>query len=353
MSVKFYLRLLMLLFTGACGYIGSSVARYFLEYTDYQIWIVDNLSTGFSIHAEILKKLYPDRVYFDQIDLKESAKLELALQEKEAQGHQVIGVLHFAAKILVEESTHKPLEYYENNTLNTLKLAQFCLQHSIKYFLFSSSAAIYKASVEPVQESAPLDPLNPYGASKMMSERMLLDISLTSTLKCIILRYFNVAGALHFNDYTNSLALGQRTQNATHLIKIACECAVGKRPSMAIFGSDYPTPDGTCIRDYIHIDDLALAHLEAFKTLLHTKQSEVYNVGYGRGYSVAEVVDKVKEISGINFLVQNQGRRAGDPSSLIANAHKILTQTAFRPRFDSLDLIIQSAYEWEKYLNKC
>ncbi|BCD46581.1 UDP-glucose 4-epimerase GalE [Helicobacter suis] len=343
----------MLLFTGACGYIGSSVARYFLEYTAYKIWIVDNLSTGFAIHAEILKKLYPDRVYFDQIDLKESAKLEFALQEKEAQGHQIIGVLHFAAKILVEESTHKPLEYYENNTLNTLKLAQLCLQHNIKYFLFSSSAATYKASTEPVSENAPLDPLNPYGASKMMSERMLLDISLASALKCVILRYFNVAGAIHFNDYKNALALGQRTQNATHLIKIACECAVGKHLSMAIFGSDYPTPDGTCIRDYIHIDDLALAHLEAFKTLLEKQTSEVYNVGYGRGYSVAEVINKVKEISGVNFLVRKQGRRAGDPSSLIANPHKILAQTAFKPRFCSLDLIVQSAYEWEKYLSKC
>ncbi|WP_104750126.1 UDP-glucose 4-epimerase GalE [Helicobacter cynogastricus] len=336
----------MLVFTGGCGYIGSSVARLFLERTDYKILLVDNLSTGFEIHAQTLKHYHPERIEFALLDLKDTQALDTLFKSKRNQGQEIKGVLHFAAKLLVEESTRLPLAYYENNVCNTLQLAKLCAQHDIQYFLFSSSAAVYGQACAHVSEQTSLDPINPYGASKMMSERILLD----SPLSCAILRYFNVAGATHFNDYSTLFGLGQRAQNATHLIKIACECATHKRSSMGIFGTDYPTPDGTCVRDYIHIDDLALAHLEAFNTLLKTSQSEIYNVGYGRGYSVREVIEKVKEISGVDFKVKLQGRRAGDPASLIADNTKILSQTAFKPQFDNLENIIKSAYEWEKYL---
>ncbi|WP_286348636.1 UDP-glucose 4-epimerase GalE [Helicobacter felistomachi] len=340
----------MLLFTGACGYIGASVARLFLEQTDYKIWIVDNLSTGFEIHAQTLKHLYPERVFFDLLDLSDMDKLESHLTAKQAQGHRLQGVLHFAAKLLVEESTRLPLDYYTNNTLNTLQLAKLCVKHKIKHLVFSSTAAVYGQTTQVVDENAPLEPINPYGASKMMSERILLDTAKVAPFACALLRYFNVAGATHFNDYSSPFALGHRAKNATHLIKVACECATHKRPSMAIFGDDYPTPDGTCVRDYIHIDDLALAHLEAFKTLQVENKSQIYNVGYGRGYSVAEVVAKVKEISGVDFKVQMQGRRPGDPASLIADNHKILTHTAFKPQYANLETIIKSAYVWEQYL---
>lgn len=340
----------MLLFTGACGYIGSSVARLFLERTAYKILIVDNLSTGFKIHAQTLQRLYPDRVEWCMLDLHESLVLDHLLQEKRDQGCAILAILHFAAKIMVEESVRMPLSYYENNTCNTLQLAKCCIKHQIKYFVFSSTAAVYGENDRVIGEETPLNPINPYGASKMMSERILLDTSQAEDFHCAILRYFNVAGATHFNDYNTPFALGQRAKNATHLIKIACECAVFKRSSMGIFGEDYPTPDGTCIRDYIHIDDLALAHLQAFKTLLSTQKSAIYNVGYAKGYSVKEVIAKVKEISGVDFKVESLSRRAGDPSSLVADNTKILTHTPFKPAFDSLDTIIKSAYEWEKYL---
>ncbi|WP_120952891.1 UDP-glucose 4-epimerase GalE [Helicobacter sp. L8] len=340
----------MLVFTGGCGYIGSSVARLFLERTDFKILILDNLSTGFEIHAKALKHHYKERVEFLKLDLKDTQALDALLHSKRDQGQNIKGVLHFAAKLLVEESTRLPLAYYENNTLNTLQLAKLCVQHGIKHFLFSSTAAVYGQTNQLVDEQAPLSPINPYGASKMMSERILLDTAKVAPFSCAILRYFNVAGATHFNDYHSPHALGHRAPNATHLIKVACECATHKRPFIAIFGNDYPTPDGTCVRDYIHIDDLALAHLEAFKTLRTENTSQIYNVGYGRGYSVAEVVAKVKEISGVDFKVQMQGRRTGDPASLIANNAKILKHTGFKPQFDSLESIVKSAYVWEQYL---
>ncbi|WP_104751504.1 UDP-glucose 4-epimerase GalE [Helicobacter salomonis] len=340
----------MLVFTGACGYIGASVARWFLERTNHHILIIDNLSTGFEIHAQTLKHYYPKRVEFIKLDLCDTKALNTLLQHKRDQGQIIKGVLHFAAKLLVEESTRLPLAYYENNTLNTLQLAKLCVQHGIKHFLFSSTAAVYEQSEHAINEQTSLNPINPYGASKMMSERILLDTASTAPFSCAILRYFNVAGATHFNDYTTPFGLGQRTLNATHLIKIACECATFKRPSMGIFGTDYPTPDGTCIRDYIHIDDLASAHLNAFEALLSTSKSAIYNVGYGRGYSVREVIAKVKEVSGVDFKVELQARRAGDPSCLVADNRKILNHTNFKPAFDSLDTIVKSAYEWEKYL---
>ena len=217
-------------------------------------------------------------------------------------------------------------------------------------FIFSSTAAVYgEPKIVPVAEDSPLLPINPYGSSKMMSEMILRDCAIANAdFRFVALRYFNVAGAYRNNDYAKGQGLGQRSANATHLIKVACECAVGKRESMNIFGDDYDTADGSCVRDYIHIDDLANAHLSAFEFLENGGQSEVFNVGYGEGYSVKEVVAKVKEISGVDFKAINAPRRDGDPAILISNNAKILAQTSWRPKFNDIDFIIKSAYQWEK-----
>ncbi len=338
-----------LLFTGACGYIGSHTARAFLEKTKENIIIVDDLSTGFLEHLKALERYYPNRVTFIQANLNETHKLDAFLNKQQLKD-PIEAILHFGAKISVEESTRLPLEYYTNNTLNTLELVKLCLKHAIKRFIFSSTAVVYGESDFSLNEESPLNPINPYGASKMMSERILLDTSKIADFKCVILRYFNVAGACMHNDYTTPYTLGQRTLNATHLIKIACECAVGKRKKMGIFGTNYPTRDGTCIRDYIHVDDLANAHLASYQTLLEKNKSEIYNVGYNQGHSVKEVINKVKEISNNDFLVEILDKRLGDPASLIANNAKILQNTPFKPLYDNLDTIIKSALDWEEHL---
>ncbi|WP_104712785.1 UDP-glucose 4-epimerase GalE [Helicobacter cetorum] len=340
-----------LLFTGACGYIGSHTARVFLEQTKENIIILDNLSTGFLEHVKALEHYYPNRVTFIQASLNETQTLDTFFSKQQLI-EPIQAILHFGAKLLVEESMRLPLEYYTNNTLNTLELTKLCLKHKIKHFIFSSTAAVYGETNSSVNEESPLNPINPYGASKMMSERILLDTSKIADFKCVILRYFNVAGACLKNDYSTPYTLGQRSLNATHLIKIACECAVGKRKKMGIFGTNYPTKDGTCIRDYIHVDDLANAHLASYQALLEKGKSEIYNVGYNQGYSVKEVIQKVKEISNNDFLVEILDKRAGDPANLIANNAKILKNTSFKPLYNNLDTIIKSALEWEEYLLK-
>ncbi|WP_104748443.1 UDP-glucose 4-epimerase GalE [Helicobacter cetorum] len=340
-----------LLFTGACGYIGSHTARVFLEQTKENIIILDNLSTGFLEHVKALEYYYPNRVTFIQASLNDTQTLDTFFSKQQLI-EPIQAILHFGAKLLVEESMRLPLEYYTNNTLNTLELTKLCLKHKIKHFIFSSTAAVYGETNSSVNEESPLNPINPYGASKMMSERILLDTSKIADFKCVILRYFNVAGACLKNDYSTSYTLGQRSLNATHLIKIACECAVGKRKKMGIFGTNYPTKDGTCIRDYIHVDDLANAHLASYQALLEKNQSEIYNVGYNQGYSVKEVIQKVKEISNNDFLVEILDKRQGDPANLIANNAKILKNTSFKPLYNDLDTIIKSALEWEEHLLK-
>ena len=222
-------------------------------------------------------------------------------------------------------------------------------------FIFSSTAAVYgepDMSLVPVSESTPLDPINPYGASKMMSERVLMDTHRAyPQFNYAILRYFNVAGASSANTkeiLESAQGLGQRSKNATHLIKVACECACGVRDGMNVFGRDYETKDGTCVRDYIHVDDLASAHLSALTYLEQHNKSEIFNVGYGRGYSVLEVIEMVKRVSGVDFRVVDAARRAGDPAILIADNAKICALTDWKPRFDDLTYIVKSAYEWEK-----
>jgi UDP-glucose 4-epimerase len=254
-------------------------------------------------------------------------------------------VMHFAGSIVVPESVVVPLKYYANNTGNTLALLDACVTHKVERFIFSSKAAVYgMADWALVAEDDVLAPINPYGASKMMSERMIADAAAAHPLKFVILRYFNVAGA------EAEGRLGQSGGVATHLIRVACQTALGLRSEMTIFGDDYPTPDGTCIRDYVHVEDLAEAHLKALGYLQAGGESALLNFGYGRGHSVREVVEAVKKASGVDFAVRLGARRAGDPAQLVAANAKIKAAFGWQPRGTSLDEITRSALAWEKRL---
>lgn len=334
-----------ILFTGAAGYIGSHTTLAFLANSDCKITIIDNLQSGFMENVAFLKMNFEDRIAFIKMDLGDYSAMQNLFKN-----NKFDAVVHFAASLIVPESVQKPLFYYSNNTKNTLNLITLCVEFGINRFIFSSTAAVYgEPKIIPVSEDSPLLPINPYGASKMMSEMILRDSAVAhSDFRFVALRYFNVAGAYHNNDYIKKQGIGQMSANATHLIKVACECAVGKRECMCIFGDDYETKDGSCIRDYIHIDDLANAHLSAFEFLEGGNKSEVFNVGYGEGYSVKEVVKKVKEISGVDFRAILAPRREGDPAELISNNAKILAKTSWRPKFNDIDFIIKSAYEWEQ-----
>lgn len=339
------------LFTGGAGYIGSHTALEFLKHTSCTISIIDNLSTGFIENIDFLQRHFPNRVEFIQLDLNNIALVNEIFLKNDFEC-----VLHFGASIIVGESIRNPLLYYTNNLLNTVNLIELCVKHGVKNFIFSSTAAVYgelPSNLIPIIESTQLIPINPYGFSKMMSEQVLFDVGMAHRLNYIVLRYFNVAGASM--DNTNKILnsqnkLGQRSKNATHLMKVACECALGKRKKISIFGDDYPTPDGSCVRDYIHIDDLANAHLHVYFYLKNNQSSEVFNVGYQQGYSVKEVINALKDISSVDFLVEIAPRRQGDPAKVIANNHKILSKTKWKPRFNDLKIILKSTYEWEKHL---
>ena len=320
-----------ILVTGGAGYIGSHVARQLGE-QDHDLVTYDNLSTG---HKKFV--LYGELVV---ADLADTEKLNQVLQQ-----NKFDAVLHFAASIIVSESVEKPLKYYSNNTMNTLGLIDACIRHGIPKFIFSSTAAVYGIpDTTLIDEQAPLLPINPYGASKMMSERLLMDHAAISDLRYVILRYFNVAGA------DPGGRMGQAMPEATHLIKVACETALSKRPQMEIYGTDYDTEDGTCIRDYIHVEDLASAHLSALDYLNAGHDSDILNCGYGQGYSVREVVNEVKRVAGEDFKVIESDRRAGDPPVLMADNHKILETLDWRPQYNDLAKIVQSAYDWERKL---
>lgn len=338
-----------LLFTGGSGYIGSHTAYEFLRQTDAQIIIIDDLSTGFIQNFDYLNQKFPSRVQLIQANLNDLEKLDQIMQ-----AHHFDAVIHFAASIIVSESVSNPLKYYLNNTLNTTNLIHLCVQNHIPKFLFSSTAAVYgEPSINPVTEECLLNPINPYGSSKLMSEQVLKDVSKVHDFTYIALRYFNVAGANIHNteeELKHSSGLGQRSLNATHLIKVASECAIGKRAKMSIYGDCYPTQDGTCIRDYIHINDLATAHLSAFKYLQTHKQSDIFNVGYNRGYSVKEVIETMREVSGVDFCAEIDHPRDGDPAILIASNERLISHTDWKPQYDDLKLICKSAYEWEKSL---
>lgn len=321
-----------ILVTGGCGYIGSHVVRQLFE-AGYEVVVYDNLSTGFAdalIHDE---KLIAG-------DLADIERLDEIFRE-----HAFKTVLHFAAAIIAPESVSLPLKYYTNNTRNTLNLLQACVRHKVEKFVFSSTAAVYGIPESGhAAEESPTAPINPYGTSKLMSEWMLRDTSFAHGMKYAALRYFNVAGA-------DPLArMGQRTPEATHLIKVSCQAALGMRDSVTIYGTDYNTSDGTGIRDYIHIEDLASAHIAALSYLENGGASTVVNVGYGSGSSVREVIDVVKRVSGVDFPVIESSRRPGDPAMLVAVANKAQSLLGCKYRFNNLETIVRDAWRWESKL---
>nr|WP_315009510.1 UDP-glucose 4-epimerase GalE [uncultured Campylobacter sp.] len=327
-----------ILITGGAGYIGSHVAKALLEANRHDIVILDNLCKGSMRAIEALRDV--GEFKFVQESLENTPAIEKLFKREKFDA-----IIHFAAFIEVFESTQNPLKYYLNNTANAMNLIALANKYGVKDFIFSSTAATYgEPDIPQVSEETPQNPINPYGRSKLMVEWVLKDAAAANpNFKYGILRYFNVAGAA--SDGT----IGQNYPNATHLIKVATQTIVGKRDKMSIFGDDYDTKDGTCIRDYIHVEDLASAHL-AVLDYLQSGESAVFNVGYGTGFSVKEVVNEAKKVSGVDFKVQIAPRRAGDPACLISNADKIRTKTSWHPEHESLDEIVLSALNWEKKL---
>jgi UDP-glucose 4-epimerase len=261
--------------------------------------------------------------------------------------HRIDAVAHFAAKIVVPESMTDPLGYYLNNTVKSRDLLEAVIAGGVRAFLFSSTAAVYgNASQHPISEDDEPRPLSPYGASKLMTERMVQDVSRAGPLRHVILRYFNVAGA------DPAGRLGQSTPEATHLIKAAMQAALGRRPRLEVFGDDYPTPDGTCVRDYIHVTDLVDAHVAALEHLRGGGGSLLLNCGYGRGYSVSEVVEAVRRVTGLPFEAKIAPRRPGDPAAIVAASDRIRTTLGWMPRLDDLHLIVEHAFAWERRLSE-
>jgi UDP-glucose 4-epimerase len=321
-----------ILITGGAGYIGSHVLRQLHERGNEPLIVLDNLSTGFR-----------SAVSESQLIVGDTGDRELV--ERLLRDEGVTTVMHFAAHTVVPESVSNPLKYYGNNTCSTRNLLQCCQAAGVKEFVFSSTAAVYGIPAGGIAaEDTPTQPINPYGTSKLMSEWMLRDLAAASDLKYVVLRYFNVAGS------DPAGRIGQSTLNGTLLTKVACETAVGKRPHVAIFGTDYPTADGTGVRDYIHVEDLAAAHLRALDYLRAGGESKTLNCGYGHGYSVREVISTVDRVHGKPILTVEGPRRAGDPPTLVARADQIRQVLGWSPKFDNLETIIASQLAWEQRL---
>ena len=318
-----------ILVTGGAGYIGSQMA-YQLVDSGERVVVLDNLSTGFDWAI-------PPGVPAVAGDVGDARLLDALIAE-----HGVSAIIHFAASVVVPESVADPLRYYRNNTVNSRSLIEAAVRGGVEHFIFSSTAAVYgEPDRIPIAEDAPTRPMSPYGSSKLMAEIILRDAARAHGLR-YILRYFNVAGA------DPQLRTGQSTRGATHLIKVAAETALGLRPKLEIFGTDYPTPDGTCIRDYIHVGDLAAAHSDALRYLRNGGESLTLNCGYGHGFSVLEVIDAVKRAAGVDFRVEFAARRPGDPARIVAAADRARALLGWQPQFGELSTIVAHALAWER-----
>jgi UDP-glucose 4-epimerase len=322
-----------ILVTGGAGYIGSHVARQLRERGE-RVVVLDNLSTGFR-----------SAVLGAPLVVGDTADRELVTRVLTEHGIET--VMHFAAHTIVPESVANPLKYYGNNTCATRNLLECCDRSGVKHFVFSSTAAVYGIPEQGLaREDSPTAPINPYGLSKLMSEWMLRDLAAASQLRYVALRYFNVAGS------DPGGRIGHTAPNATLLVKVACQAAAGARPGVSIFGTDYPTPDGTGVRDYIHVEDLADAHLKALDYLRGGGSSATLNCGYGHGFSVREVLQMVERVNGEALDVAEEPRRAGDPPSLVAHAARIREVLGWTPRFDDLELIVRTQLDWERRLQR-
>jgi len=318
-----------ILVTGGAGYIGSHVVKALTE-AGFTVLVYDNLSKG-----------YKDAVLDGELvvgDLADTIRLEHTVK-----WFRPNAVMHFAAFIEVGESVNNAIKYYVNNVANTLNLLNILAKHRVSKFIFSSSAAVYGIPEKvPITENAKINPINPYGQSKVIVEQVLNDLSATMDFQQISLRYFNAAGA------DSEGRIGERHNPESHLIPLILKTAKGERQSINIYGTDYPTPDGTCIRDYIHVEDLTDAHLLSLTYLLDGGKSDFFNCGYGHGYSVREVIDTARKVTGKSFAVQESERREGDPPVLVADSSRLKRKLNWKPKFDSLDYIIKTAWEWER-----
>ena len=322
-----------ILVTGGAGYIGSHMTYALLDRGE-RVVVIDNLSTG-------VRSLIADEAYFVEGDVSDQPLVRRILRE-----HEIEAVIHFAGSIVVPESVRDPLSYYCNNTVASHALIDACVKEQVRCFVFSSTAAVYGMPEVPmVTEHTSREPINPYGRSKLMTEWMLQDAARAYDFRYVALRYFNVAGA------DPGGRTGQSTPRATHLIKRACQVALGRESHLDIFGTDYPTPDGTGVRDYIHVTDLIAAHLLALDALRSGTKADVFNCGYGRGLSVREIIDAVERIAGRSLPVKEAPRRAGDPPMLVANSTKLKQTLNWAPRHDGVDSIVGSAIEWERRFN--
>jgi UDP-glucose 4-epimerase len=322
-----------ILVTGGAGYIGSHVVRQLGEAGE-KIVVIDNLGRGFRQAVTAGELVVGDVGDFERVS-------------RLLADHRVDTVMHFAAHTIVPESVAQPLKYYGNNTCATRSLLQACLENDVKHFVFSSTAAVYGMPERGyADEDSPTRPINAYGTSKLMSEWMLRDVAAASGLRYVALRYFNVAGS------DPAGRIGQATQGATLLTKVACEAMVGKRPHVSVFGSDYPTPDGTGMRDYLHVEDLAAAHLNALDYLRGNGKSVTLNVGYGHGYSVREVLRMVETVGGKPLVIREEARRPGDAAYLVARADRIRAELGWQPRYDDLAAIVTHSLAWEKKLQR-
>lgn len=320
------------LVTGGAGFIGSHMVYHLCDANE-DVVVLDNLTTGYQWLVDQRAKVFIGNV------------ADIALVKHVIVEQEVTAIIHFAGSIVVPESVINPLFYYENNTAATRNLIQAAVDCGVSDFIFSSTAAVYgMTELEPVPESHALAPISPYGRSKMMSELMLCDVGAAHSLRYGILRYFNVAGA------DPAQRTGQTAARATHLIKVACQTALGLRAGMNVFGTDYPTPDGTCVRDFIHVCDLVAAHADLLAYLRSGGASVTLNCGYGSGFSVRDVIDMVEYVSGRKIALQMLGRRAGDPAAVVANADRLRGLLHWQPKYQDLHRIIESAFEWERYL---